>query len=389
MSSKALKFVSGRIGQFRRMRQALKGVENVVWVHSASFGEFEEVRPVIGAIRASHPGYRILVTFFSPSGYEHLKDDPIADFVFYLPLDSPWNARRFVRLVNPSRVIVSISDYWLFFLWELRRRHIPTYLVSARFLPEMNYFKARGFLYRDAFRMCFTRIFVKTESSVEVLRKAGITNVSYVGDPRVERVRAIASEDWSDAVVERWSGGRKVFVAGSTLPDEDDECAIALANAYPDDKFLLIPHEPDEAELRHLRTSINGRCVLYSEAGDDVAGAQVLIVDVVGKLSRIYRYGFASYVGGGFCGIAPHSVIEPAAYGIPVSFGPIFGYQMHCQRMIDAGAAVAVKDRREMCVWYSRLKSDPAYAEAMGKAAAEYCRQGSGVAEKLAAEIMA
>ena len=389
MSSKTMKFVSGRLGQFKRVRKALKGVENVVWVHSSSFGEFEEARPVISAIKATHPECKILVTFFSPSGYEHLKNDPIADFVFYLPLDFPWNAWRFVRLVHPSRVIVSISDYWLFFLWELRRRHIPTYLVSARFLPEMNYFKPRGFLHRDAFRTCFTRIFVKTESSVEVLRNAGITNVTYVGDPRIERVRAIAAESWSDAVVERWSGGKKVFVAGSTLPDEDDECAIALANAYPEDKFLLIPHEPDETELNHLRESIKGRCVLYSEAGDDVAEAQVLIIDVVGKLSRIYRYGFASYVGGGFCGIAPHSVIEPAAYGIPVSFGPFFGYQMHCQRMIDAGAAVAVNDRHAMCEWYSRLKSDPEYTEAMGEAAAEYCRQGSGIAEKLAAEIMA
>lgn len=388
MSSKTMKFVIGRLGQFRRVRKALEGTDNVIWVHSSSFGEFEEVRPVICAIKAAHPECKILVTFFSPSGYEHLKDDAIADFVFYLPLDFPWNAWRFVKLVHPSRVIVSISDYWLFFLWELRRRRIPTYLVSARFLPTMNYFKPRGFLHRDAFRTCFTHIFVKTELSVEVLRNAGITNVSYAGDPRVERVRAIAAEEWSDAVVERWSGGRKVFVAGSTLPDEDDECVIALANANPDDKFLLIPHEADEAELMHLRSSIEGRSVLYSEAGDDVAGAQVLIVDVVGKLSRIYRYGFASFVGGGFCGIAPHSVIEPAAYGIPVSFGPIFGYQMHCQRMIDAGAAVAVKDRDAICEWYSRLKSDPDYTEAMGIAAAEYCRKGSGIAEKLAAEIM-
>lgn len=388
MSSKVRKFLSGRVGLFRRLRKSMNGVENVVWVHSSSFGEFEEARPVISAIKASHPECRILVTFFSPSGYEHLKDDPIADFVFYLPLDFPWNAWRFVRIVNPVRVVVSISDYWLFFLWELRRRHIPTYLVSARFLPSMNYFKPRGFLHRNAFRTCFTRIFVKTEQSLDVLRNAGINNVSYIGDPRMERVRAIAGEQWSDPVVERWSSGRKVFVAGSTLPDEDDECAIALANANPGDKFLLIPHEPGEAEIEHLKASIKGRCVNYSEAGEDVSNAQVLILDVVGKLARVYRYGFASFVGGGFCGIAPHSVIEPAAYGIPVSFGPYFGYQMHCQRMIDAGAAVAVSDRSAICDWYSRLKADQKYADSMGKAAAEYCRQGGNIAEKLAAEIM-
>lgn len=389
MSSKRKKFILGRVGQFKRIRSELKGVDNVVWVHSSSFGEFEESRPVISAIKAAHPECRILVTFFSPSGYEHLKDDPIADFVYYLPLDFPWNAWRFVRLVHPSRVIVSISDYWLFFLWELRRRHIPTYLVSARYLPSMFYFKPLGFLHRDAFRTCFRKIFVKSQSSIEVLEEAGIHNAVYVGDPRMERVRAIAAEDWSDATVERWSCGRKVFVAGSTLPDEDDECLIALANANPEDKFLIVPHEIGEDEIAHLRSSIKGRSVLYSDAGDDISDAQVLIVDVVGKLSRIYRYGFASYVGGGFCGIAPHSVIEPAAYGIPVSFGPYFGYQMHCQRMIDAGAAVAVKERSEICEWYSRLKSEPGYCESMGNAAAAYCLKESGVAETIAAEIMA
>lgn len=389
MSSKALQFIQGRIGGLKRIEEACKGVDNIIWVHSSSYGEFEEARPIIAAIRAKHPGYKFLATFFSPSGYEYLKDDPIADFVFYLPIDTPWNARRFLDAVRPVRVIVSISDYWLCYLREIRRRGIPAFLTSARFSPDMVYFKPIGKPYYNAFKHSFTKIIVNSESSLKVLQDNGLTNVELAGDPRMDRVNAIAAEPWSDPVVDKWCGGRKVFVAGSTLPDEDDECIIAAANANPDDKFLVIPHEQGKAQLQHLQNAIKGRSVLYTQAGEDVALAQVLIVDTVGMLSRLYRYGFASFVGSGFGGGSPHSVIEPAAYGIPVSFGPIFGVQLHCEKMIAAGAAQAVSGRKEFCDWYARLKNDPAYCREMGQAAERYCKGQGGVAEAIAEIVMA
>lgn len=388
MKSKISQFIRGRIGQFERIEAACKDVDSIIWVHAASFGEFEEARPVIAAVKAKNPAYKFLVTFFSPSGYEHLKNDPIADFVFYLPLDTKRNASRFLDIVRPVKVIVSISDYWLNFLHALRDRGIPTYLISARFLPEMAYFKPIGRIYLDAFRTCFTKIIVNSESSLEVLENAGLENVALAGDPRMDRVNAIAAEHWSDPLVERWCGDRKVFVAGSTLPDEDDECVIAAANANPADKFLVIPHEQGKAELSHLMNSIKGRTVLYTNPGPDPESAQVLIVDKVGMLSRLYRYGFAAFVGSGFSGESPHSIIEPAAYGIPVAFGPIFGTQMHCGKMIAAGAAVAVEGRSGFCEWYSRLKSDPLYLSSMGAAALSYCQKGGGVAETIAQMIM-
>lgn len=388
MKSKLQQFICGRAGQFKRIEEACKGVDNIIWVHAASYGEFEEARPVIAAIRAKAPAYRFLVTFFSPSGYEYLKDDPIADFVFYLPIDTRRNARRFLDLVRPVKVIVSISDYWLNFLHELRDRHIPTFLISARFLPGMAYFKPIGKMYLNAFRTCFTKIIVNNESSLEVLRNAGLDNIAMAGDPRMDRVNAIAAEDWGDPLVERWCGGRRVFVAGSTLPDEDDECVIAAANANPGDKFLVIPHEQGKAQLSHLISSIKGKTVLYTNPGEGFEEAQVLIVDTVGMLSRLYRYGFAAFVGSGFSGNSPHSVIEPAAYGIPVSFGPYFGTQMHCEKMIVAGAAEAVHGRQEFCNWYSRLKNNPEYLASMSKAASDYCRAGAGVADKIAGMIL-
>ncbi len=388
MKSKFIQFLKGHNGQFRRIEAACKGVEDIIWVHSASYGEFEEARPVVSAIRKKYPHYRFLVTFFSPSGYEYLKDDPIADFVFYLPIDTRRNARRFLDLVRPVKVIVSISDYWLNFLHELRARSIPTYLISARFVSTMPYFRPIGKMYLDAFRTCFTKIIVNSESSYKVLEEAGLGNIALAGDPRMDRVQAIAAEPWSDALVDRWCAGRKVFVAGSTLPDEDDECIIAAANANPDDKFMIIPHEQGSAQLSHLKNAIRGKCIFYTDPGEAPEDAQVLIVDTVGLLSKLYRYGFASFVGAGFNGESPHSVIEPAVYGIPVSFGPVFGVQMHCEPLVAAGGAVAVEDRNAFCRWYRRLKEDPEYLAAMGKAAYDYCRRSSGVADAIVKEIM-
>ena len=388
MKSKVLQFITGRAGQMKRIEAACKGVDNIIWVHSSSYGEFEEARPVIAAIRAKHPQYKFLATFFSPSGYEYLKDDPIADFVFYLPLDLPCNVRRFLDAVRPEKVIVSISDYWLGFLRELRRRGVPTYLISARFVQKMIYFKPIGKPYLNAFKTCFTKIIVNSEESYKVLESNGLANIALSGDPRMDRVKAIASQPWADAIVDEWCEGRKVFVAGSTLPDEDDECIIAAANANPEDKFLVIPHEQGKAQLTHLQSAIKGKTVLYTQAGEDVREAQVLIVDTVGMLSKLYRYGFAAFVGSGFGGGSPHSVIEPAAYGIPVSFGPIFGVQLHCEKMVAAGAAKAVAGRAEFCDWYRQLKENPEYCRKMGEAAARYCGGQNGVAESIAEMIM-
>lgn len=420
ISEKTRQFVRGRRGLQARIAAACEGVENIVWVHSPSYGEFEEARPVLAALRVAHPEYKFLVTFFSPSGYEHLKDDPAADFVFYMPLDGPVAARRFLDSVRPVRAIFCIADFWLFFLNELRRRGVPTYLVSARFNAGMTYFKAVGRPYLRAFRRCFTRIFVSNVESFEVLQAHGVCNVSLMGDPRMDRVLSVAAEEWSDPVVSAWAFGTasefcsspcpctcaKVFVAGSVLPDMDSVLVSSLANAHPADKFLVVPHEVDRASVERLAGMFVGRVALYSEASASSSGsgdysalcaAQVLIVDVVGLLSRLYRYGFMAYVGAGFDG-APHSVIEPAAYGIPVCFGPQFGPVWHCQKMIDAGAAFSVRSVEEIEQLYSAVEGCAAsdanlppavegcagLVQKAGAAARAYCLAGSGVAVRIA-----
>lgn len=367
-----------------RIEKACKDVNDIIWVHSASYGEFEEVRPVVSAIRKAHPEFRILVTFFSPSGYEHLKNDDIADFVFYLPLATRRNAVRFLNAVHPVRVIISISDYWLPYLHQLRRRGIRTYLTSARFEESMFYFKPLGRPYLDAFKTCFTKIIVRDAESMRILERHGVTNTVQSGDPRIDRVLSVAGSQWSDALVDRWSDSAGVFVAGSILPDMDSTVMAALVNSHPDDKFLLIPHETDDGSIDRLRRMIKGKTVLYTDGEID---ANVMIVNTVGLLSRLYRYGFAAYVGAGFDG-APHSIVEPAAYGIPVAYGPQFGSHYHCQYLIDCGGGHSIKDAGELIQWYDRLKSDSAYLASSGRAARQYCIDRSGVAESVMRTIM-
>lgn len=450
ISEKTRKFLRGRRGLQARIAAACAGVSDIVWVHSPSYGEFEEARPVLAALRAAHPEYKFLVTFFSPSGYEHLKDDPACDFVFYLPLDGFFAARRFLDAVRPVKAVFCIADFWLFYLNELRRRGVPTYLVSARFNAGMTYFKFLGRPYLRAFRRCFTRIFVSNVESLEVLRAHGVCNCALMGDPRMDRVLALAAEEWSDPVVSAWvagsssgsgsgsgvgsgpccGSGAKVFVAGSVLLDMDAVLVSSLANAHPSDKFLVVPHEVDRASVESLAGMFEGRVMLYSEATSSLAGgavssssfeagselisrlgaAQVLIVDVVGLLSRLYRYGFMAYVGAGFDG-APHSVIEPAAYGIPVCFGPEFGPVWHCQKMIDVGAAFCVRSVEDLERLYATLSAPSAPTPSnplpsvegsavspvnlpptvvgcalrkAGEAARAYCVAGSGAAAKIA-----
>ena len=388
--SKLKLFIKGRIGQFAEIEKACKGCTNIVWVHAASYGEFEEACPVISRIRETHPEMTILATFFSPSGYVAHKNNPLADWVFYLPIDTPGNARRFLDTVRPVKVIFSISDYWLFFLKELRKRHIDTYLISGRFVPGMSYFGFFGKPYRTAFTRTFTKMMVRDRQSSDLLHAIGVKHAPVIGDPRMDRVISIASEQWSDPIIQEWSRGAKVFVAGSTLAIGDDDIISALINAHPDDRFIVVPHEIGAKDIAHIRTKVNGNVALYSAIRDGKSDipeeANVLIIDTVGMLSRIYRYGFAAYVGGGFDG-SPHSVVEAAVYGIPVSYGPQFGSHYHCQALIDRGGGIAVRNADELCGWYDSIRNSPERLDGMGKAAHDYCYEGAGAADAILKEI--
>jgi 3-deoxy-D-manno-octulosonic-acid transferase len=375
-------FFKGRVGLLRRIESACRGERDIIWFHVASFGEFEEARPVIEATRARFPERKILLTVFSPTVYEPMKDYDRVDWVFYLPLDTPWNARRFLDAVRPAKAIFNIGEHWPFLLNGLRKRGVETYIMSVRMEPDSPYLKWYGRLQRQILCRCYRCVMVQNEESRSLLREMGVPKVKVVGDARVDRVVTVCRQKWSDPLVDLWSDGLKVFVAGSTYGPED-RMLVELANTHPEVRMLIIPHELDAAEVNDILDRAQNGAVRYTDykgkkADDALLGAQILVVDTVGMLSRLYRYGFAAYVGGGFTGPMPHSVIEPAAYGIPVAFGPRFDRELHCKDLAALEAGFPVSNQQELEFFFEKSVGDRAFLERTGRIAADYCRRSAG-----------
>lgn len=384
--SKIRQFVKGHRGLIRRIESACSGHDGIIWFHAASYGEFEEARPVIEATRQKFPDSKILLTFFSPSGYEHQKKWAVVDWVFYLPVDTPWNAKRFLDAVRPSKAIFTLGEYWEFFLRGLRKRNIDTYIMSVRMRPDSPYLKWYGWRYRNIYRSTYKTVITQNETAAELVRKIGAPHVENSGDARIDRVMSIAQEQWNDGKVDKWADGRKVFVAGSTCPGGDDNLITALANANPDDKFIIIPHDPDLSQIKDIEGMLDVSHIRYSEiekSGTSAKDVNVLIVDKVGMLARLYRYGFAAYVGAGFTTDCPHSVIEPAAYGLPVGVGPRFYQNPHFVELHRLGSGFSFGTPQEICRWYDRLKNDRDFLEQIQKISAGYCRRNIGATERI------
>ena len=380
-------FFQGRKGLLPKIEAACGPYKDIIWFHVASFGEFEEARPVIEATRARFPDRKILMTVFSPSVYEPMKHYDKVDWVFYLPLDSPWNVRRFLDAVRPVKAIFNIGEHWPFLLNALRRRHIDTYIMSVRIEPDSPYLKWYGFMYRQILRDCYNCVMVHNQSNLELLKGIGVPEVQVVGDARVDRVVAVASQPWSNPVVEAWCEGKKVFVSGSTY-DVEDNMTVEVANAHPEGKFLIIPHELGEAEVNDILQKAAHGAVRYTdyegkEADDTLRNAQILVVNTVGMLSRLYRYGFACHVGGAFRDSMPHSVVEPAAYGLPVSFGPKYQRELHCKDLEALGAGFPIHNQEELEAFYQTMTGDASLLERAGQIAKAYCQDSAGATQRI------
>lgn len=384
---KAKLWVGGRRGIFDRLREAIRsGGEHIVWVHCASLGEFEQGRSVIEAVRREHPEYKILLTFFSPSGYEIRKDYQGADYIFYLPLDTPRNVRRFLDIVGPEVTVFVKYEYWLNYLAELRRRRARVFIVSAIFRPDQIFFKRRGGAFRRALTT-FERIFVQNAESRELLAGIGITNVTVAGDTRFDRVARIAESARELPLVERFAAGQPLFVAGSTW-EHDERILQQLINAHPEMKFIVAPHEMEPSRIASLLENTAGGAVRYTELGADAdpSDKQLLIIDTIGILSSIYRYAFCAYIGGGF-GAGIHNTLEAASFGLPVAFGPNYHKFKEACDLIDLGAAVCISDFGELDTWLNRLISDRANYASLGKVAADYVASHKGATETIVKAI--
>ncbi len=318
---KAKLWVEGRKNWFRRMTERIDPTARIIWVHVASLGEFEQGRPIIEQLRRSHPEYKILLTFYSPSGFEIRKHYEGADYIFYLPLDTPRNVRRFLDVAHPEIAVFVKYEFWLNMLRELRRRRIRTFIVSAIFRRDSVFFKWYGSWWRQALGT-FEVLFVQNEESKKLLSGLGFDNVFVAGDTRFDRVAEIARNVKRIDVIERFRGDSRLFVAGSTW-GPDEELLIRLMNDNPDVKFVVAPHEMDEARIGRLMSETRGGALRFTECSPRTGygSRQLLVLDTVGLLASVYGYATWGYIGGGF-GVGIHNTLEAATFGLPIAFGP-------------------------------------------------------------------
>jgi len=378
--------LAGQRKTFSILRKNLDPNASYIWFHAASLGEFEQGRPLIEKIRKEKPSYKILLTFFSPSGYEIRKDYSGADIVCYLPFDHYWNARKFLMSVKPVMAIFIKYEFWLNYLNQLKRLQIPTYIISAVFRPKQIFFRWYAYRYRKVLNN-FNWFFVQDKSSSELLQRFNHHNVSVVSDTRFDRVYEIFEQQRDLPLIKKFlnqkeNGKDLVLVAGSTWI-KDENILIPYFNQHPEIKLIIAPHEISEKRIETLRSRLTRSSVRYSQADDSaVCDADCLIIDCMGLLSSVYRYGDLAYIGGGF-GKGIHNILEAAVYGIPVLFGPRHGKFNEAGELIACNGAISVTSEEEFS---SRMNDFLSYSNLIretGKSAKEYVIGNLGATNKI------
>ncbi len=384
-SGKARKWVKGRQGWRGRLKTFSKDGKKVVWMHCASLGEFEQGRPVIEKIRREQPDWKVVLTFFSPSGYEVRKEYPGADVIMYLPSDIPVNVRSFLDMTEPDLVLIVKYEFWYNYLSALRKRKIPTYMISGIFRPTQYFFRWYGWFTREIFTV-FTHIFVQDEQSGRLLNGIGFERYSVTGDTRFDRVSQIAEAARDLPAIEKFRGREQLFVAGSSWePDED--IIIRYINEHPMVmKWIIAPHEVDEAHLQRIERKITAGSVRYSSFDPAEGSARVMIIDNIGILSSVYRYATMAAVGGGF-GKGIHNILEPACWGIPVLFGPNHGKFREAGDLTDRGGAVTFDSFDTFSATVNNYLSDNAALTAAGAACALYISDNKGATDRVYEKI--
>ena len=389
VSQKVLDFIDGRLrkSDYQNLREQTAG-KRVVWFHCASLGEYAVARPLMKRLR-EEDGMFVVLTFFSSTGYNALHnksaDRNCADIILLLPIDTHHNARRFVSAVNPERAVFIISEIWVNHLAELRRRQIPTYLVSAIIRDSSVFFRWYGGLHRKALST-FRHITVLNDESRSNLQRLGYNDVTVCGDPLFDNALAIAGAEYHNDIIENFCqqapGG--VFIAGSIHDEQDLELVAAIANRHPEQRCIFVPHEISSKSLNRIRAVLQGRTLAYSECcmQTDLSQVQVLIIDFIGSLSRMYRFCRLAYVGGGFTPFL-HSVIEATVYGLPVAFGPCIHRKVTPQQLMQHGIGQLVRTPDDLDEWYTSLVTADGTLKQMHDKALEYSSQNSGAVEAI------
>ncbi|WP_421876254.1 3-deoxy-D-manno-octulosonic acid transferase [Marinoscillum sp.] len=380
---KARDFVNGRKGIFEQVAVQLEGSEkDIVWVHAASVGEYEQGKPIIEALKRELPHLSILLTFFSPSGYNSYKQSAHVDYVFYLPMDSPSNAKRFLELVNPKIALFIKYEFWYFYMLELARRDIPLLLVSSVFRPNQMFFQRFGTFYLRALQST-SHFLVQDDDSKTLLQSYGIAQVTVSGDTRIDQMLQVREEAWPSEVLASFTKDHLVIVCGSLWPSDWDLIREVISK-MPEVRIIIAPHEISEDELQSYEAAGAQRITKFQENDS----YQILLVDYIGDLKRMYRYGHFAYVGGAFRG-AVHNVIEPAVYGLPI----VIGEHANNDKFVEVrelkylGGIKEAADSQQLFSIFESLVYDQELRKSMSEVCQEYVQQHAGATDKVMKKI--
>ncbi|MBQ5976387.1 MAG: 3-deoxy-D-manno-octulosonic acid transferase [Bacteroidales bacterium] len=387
---KAAKMVEGWKRTFGRLSVAPVGKEKTAWFHASSLGEFEQARPVLEGFREMHPDYKICVTFFSPSGYEVRKDYDKADFVSYLPMDTPANAARFVNLLHPTVVFFAKYDFWFNYLEQLHRREIPTYIFSAIFRPNQYFFKWYGVWFLKHLQRSFTHLFVQNDESVALLQAHGVPQVTKAGDTRFDRVNAIAQGAKHFPEIEAFlsrHSGNKVLLAGSSWEPDEDNLKHYFDHAGEKLTLVIAPHVISDSHLEHIESLFaEYGCTRYSKIGEADSDSRILVIDNIGMLSSLYQYADVAYIGGGF-GKGIHNILEAVTFGKPVVFGPNYHKFKEARDVIASGGGFSYVSYVQLQHHLDTLFNDPVTYDTASKVCRQYLDDNLGSTQLILAQV--
>ncbi len=376
-------FVTGRQDVFLTLKTKINPNDKTIWFHAASLGEYEQGLPVIEKIKIKYPNHKIIVSFFSPSGYEVRKNNTVADATVYLPLDTMKNAKKFIQLVHPDLVFFIKYEFWPNYLNELKKQHIPTYLISGIFREKQAFFKWYGGFYKKALE-AFTHFFVQNESSLQLLHQLGKQNAIISGDTRFDRVASILEKDNSLDFIAAFKNGKTTIVAGSSWPKDEELILNFINSSTADCKFIIAPHNIKLEQIQLLKNNCTKKVLLFSEKENkNSADYEVFIIDTIGILTKIYSYADIAYVGGGFGHPGVHNILEPATFGIPIVIGPNYSHFAEATNLVNLKGCISIKNQEELNLNFQNLIEDQNTRRERGSICSNFVQKNKGATHQI------
>jgi len=387
-SPKMKLFVDGRKDVFSKIREKIKLSDKTIWFHAASLGEYEQGLPVIKKIKIQYPNHKIVVTFFSPSGYEVRKNNIVADVTIYLPMDTKSKAKMFLKLVHPELVFFIKYEYWPNYLNELKKLEIKTYLISGIFREKQAFFKWYGGFYRNALKT-FDYFFVQNESSKKLIQSIGFNNVKISGDTRFDRVVSILERDNSLDFIEQFKDNKTTIVIGSSWPKDENLLVNYINNASDEIKFIIAPHNIKADQISNLKSQITKSSVLFSEKSNvDLSNFNVFIINTIGILTKIYSYADIAYVGGGFGNPGVHNILEPATFGVPIIIGPNYSHFAEATALVHQEGCISISNQNELNEAFDNLISNEDIRHEKGHICSTFVQMNKGATEVILKHII-